>query len=185
MHTIANSKEEILNSSRRLIQEQGWSSISIRSVAAHCGVSVGSIYNHFSSKSELVCATVESIWRDIFHYPGSTMPFDDTLACVRWLYRRMAYGDKQYPDFFTLHSLSFLDVEKEDGRHLMKKTWRHILDGLCLVLEHDPKIRTDAFDERFTAEKFAGILFSLMLSALLQKNYDPSTAMELVRRTLY
>ena len=59
MNTIVTSKEEILKTSRALIQEQGWSAVSIRSVAAACGVSVGSIYNYFDSKAELVSATVE------------------------------------------------------------------------------------------------------------------------------
>ena len=61
MNTIVTSKEEILKTSRALIQEQGWSAVSIRSVAAACGVSVGSIYNYFDSKAELVSATVESV----------------------------------------------------------------------------------------------------------------------------
>ena len=58
MNTIVTSKEEILKTSRALIQEHGWSAVSIRSVAAACGVSVGSIYNYFDSKAELVSATV-------------------------------------------------------------------------------------------------------------------------------
>ena len=53
------------------------------------------------------------------------------------------------------------------------------------MLKRDPGIRPDAFNEAFTAEKFADVLFSLMLSALLRQDYDPSTVLELVRRTLY
>ena len=41
----------------------------------------------------------------------------------------------------------------------MQQAWGHILDGFCSVLKQDSKIRPDAFDGRFTAEKFAGILF--------------------------
>ena len=54
MNTVVTSKEEILKKSRELIQENGWASVNIRSVAAACGVSVGSIYNYFESKSALV-----------------------------------------------------------------------------------------------------------------------------------
>ena len=54
MNTIVTSKEEILKTSREMIRQQGWSAISIRSVAAACGVSVGSIYNYFDSKSDLL-----------------------------------------------------------------------------------------------------------------------------------
>ena len=45
--------------------------------------------------------------------------------------------------------------------------------------------RPDAFTEAFTAEKFADVLFSQMLSAMLRQDYDPSTVLEIVRRTLY
>ena len=38
---------------------------------------------------------------------------------------------------------------------------------------------------QFTAEKFADVLFSLMLSALLRQDYDPTAVLEIVRRTLY
>lgn len=67
MNTVVTSKEKILKTSRELIQQQGWSAVSIRSVAAACGVSVGSIYNYFDSKATLVGATVESVWCEIFH----------------------------------------------------------------------------------------------------------------------
>lgn len=185
MNTIITSREKILKVSRELIRREGWSAISIRSVASACGVSVGSIYNYFDSKSALVSATVESIWCEIFHRPEPETIFQDTQACIIWMYERMAYGCKQYPSFFTLHSLGFMREDKPDGKRQMQQTWRHILDGLCSVLMRDTKVRPDAFTAQFTAEKFANVLFSLMLSAMLRKNYDPSTVLELVRRTIY
>lgn len=53
------------------------------------------------------------------------------------------------------------------------------------MLKRDTKIRPDAFTEAFTAEKFADVLFSQMLSAMLRQDYDPTTVLEIVRRTLY
>ena len=182
---MEDSKEEILKTSRELIQQQGWSAINIRSVAAACGVSVGSIYNYFSSKAQLVAATVESVWCEIFHRPQDEAVFQDTQACITWMYRQMEYGCKQYPGFFTLHSLGFMREEKLDGKRKMQQTWQHILDGLCSVLKRDVKVRPGAFTEQFTPEKFADVLFSLMLSALLRQDYDPGAILEIVRRTLY
>lgn len=185
MNTVVTSKEDILKTSRELIQREGWSAVNIRSVAAACGVSVGSIYNYFDSKSALVGATVESVWCEIFHRPKDGAVFQDTQACIAWLYERMEYGCKQYPGFFTLHSLGFMGADKSDGRRKMQQTWQHILDGLHSVLQRDTKVRPDAFTEQFTAEKFADLLFSLMLSALLRQDYDPTAVLEIVRRTLY
>lgn len=185
MNTVVTSKEDILKTSRELIQQEGWSAVNIRSVAAACGVSVGSIYNYFDSKSALVGATVESVWCEIFHRPKAGAVFQDTQSCITWLYERMEYGCKQYPGFFTLHSLGFIGEDKSDGRRKMQQTWQHILEGLHSVLQQDTKVRPDAFTEQFTAEKFADLLFSLMLSALLRQDYDPTAVLEIVRRTLY
>lgn len=185
MNHVVTSKEEILKISRELIQQQGWSAVNIRSVAAACGVSVGSIYNYFDSKAALVAATIESVWCEIFRRPEDGAVFQDTQACITWMYERMEYGRNQYPGFFTLHSLGFMQEDKADGKRRMQQTWQHILDGLCSVLQRDTKVRPDAFTEQFTAEKFAGVLFSLMLSALLREDYDPDAVLEIVRRILY
>lgn len=185
MNNAVTSKEEILKTSRELIRQQGWSAVNIRSVAAACGVSVGSIYNYFDSKAALVGATVESVWCEIFHRPEDGAVFQDTQVCITWMYGRMEYGCKQYPGFFTLHSLGFMREDKSDGKRRMQQTWQHILEGLCSVLKRDTNVRPDAFTEQFTAEKFADVLFSLMLSALLRQDYDPSSVLEIIRRTLY
>ena len=185
MNTVVTSKEEILRVNRELIRQQGCSAISIRSVAAACGVSVGSIYNYFDSKVMLVGAAVESIWCEIFHHPEDGAVFQDIQACITWMYERMEYGSRQYPGFFSFHSLGFMGEDKVDGKRQMQQTWQHILHGLQSVLKQDNKVRPGAFTEQFTAEKFANVLFSMMLSALLRQDYDPSAVLEIVRRTLY
>ena len=165
---MATSKEEILKTSRVLIQQNGWEAVNIRAVAAACGISVGCIYNYFGSKTDLVSAAVESIWSDI-----------------RWMYRQMEYGSEQYPGFFTHHALGFVRQDTADGKQQMRQTWQHILDALTMVLTRDKKIRPDAFTEEFTRQKFAGILFSLMLSAVVQQDFDPTAVLEIIRRTIY
>lgn len=185
MNTVVTSREDILQHSRQLIRRQGWGAVSIRMVAQACGVSVGSIYNYFGSKAELVGAVVESVWQEIFQLPQGTEGFADTAACVSWLYGRMAYGSRAYPGFFTLHALRFTGDEKQDGRRRMQRAWQQLLDALCAVLRQDPRVRPGAFDSRFTPERFADVLFSLMLSAMLRQDFDYAPALEIIRRTLY
>ena len=36
-----------------------------------------------------------------------------------------------------------------------------------------------------SADQFAQVLFSLLLSALLRQDYDPSAVLEIIRRTIY
>ena len=185
MNPMATSKENILQISRKLIQQNGWAGVNIRSVAAACGVSVGCIYNYFESKTDLLSATVESIWSDIFHHPEDEAVFQDTLSCVRWMYKQLEYGCQRYSGFFTHHALGFVQQDTADGKQQMQRAWQHILDALCTVLRNDARIRADAFTEEFTVEKFAEMLFSLMLSALVRQDFDPSTVLEIVRRAVY
>ncbi len=185
MNCIVTSKDEILKTSRELLQKQGWSAINIRSVAAGCNVSVGSIYNYFESKEDLVASTIESVWCEVFHGSEDVVVYRDTQACISWIYRQMEYGHDRYPEFFTLHSMSFLVEEKSEEKQRMQRTWQHILDGLSSVLRQDPKIRIDAFSESFTLERFADTLFSLMMASFLRQDYDAEPVLEIVRRVIY
>lgn len=185
MNRVVTSKEEILQASRTLLKEQGWTAINIRAVASACHVSVGSIYNYFGSKADLVSNTVESVWHEIFHEPADKRVFKDIQSCVNWMYERMAFGSQEYPGFFTLHSMNFMSEGKEDGKKKMQQTWNHIHHNFCHVMERDPYIRKDAFDDEFTPAQFADVLFSMMISALIRQDYNPDSALQLIKRTLY
>ncbi len=112
MNTVVTSREDILKASRKLVKKGTAEGISIRAVATACGVSVGSIYNYFQSKTDLVAATVESIWADIFHTPAEDRVLCSLELYISWLFQRFQYGDKMYPGFFALHG-SLLQKKKK------------------------------------------------------------------------
>ena len=111
--------------------------------------------------------------------------FHDVTTCISWIYERFKYGNKRFPGFFSLHSFGFMKEGKDDGKKRMMRTWEHILNGLCEVLKNDPKIRPGVFDENFTEMQFAEILFSLMLVSVIREDYDPSSVLMLINKTLY
>ena len=185
MNTVITSRESILDTCRQLVKEQGWSAISIRSVAAACGVSVGSIYYYFDSKTALTAATVESIWCDIFHFSESKTDFDSFLRCVQWIFDSIKKGSEQYPGFFTSHSMSFLGEDTANGKRLMAQSWEHMQTKLYTILMKDKNIRPEAFDDILTPQKFVDLVFSLIISALSRQNYDDSVILEMIKRTVY
>ena len=185
MNTVVTSKEEILKTSRELIRQRGWSAVNIRSVAIACGVSVGSIYNYFHSKSDLAAASVESIWKDIFHFSGSEPDFCDFTNCIRWVFDCMKKGEEKYPGFFTLHSMILLEEDRKNGQRLMHQAWGHIRDTLYTILMKDKKIHPKAFNEKLTREQFIDFIFSLILAALIRQDYDDSAILEIIKRSIY
>ena len=185
MNTVVTSREAILRVSRDLIREQGWAAVNIRAVANACDISVGTVYNYFQSKADLLAATVESVWFDIFHFPEGGGAFDSFTGCVEWAFDSMKKGDEKYPGFFTLHSMSFVGEEKSGAQQRMAQSRQHMKERLLLVLANDPNVRSDVFDDSFTRKKFVEIVFSLILSACLQRDYDSAAILGMIRRVLY
>ena len=60
---IENIREKLIQEAKRQVQEQGYSSMTIRSVASACGVGTGTVYNYFSSKDMLVASFMLEDWR--------------------------------------------------------------------------------------------------------------------------
>lgn len=185
MKSAVTSKEEILAVCRDLIHGQSGAALNVREVAAACGISVGTIYNYFGSKSELVEAAVESVWYDIFRCEDKEPAFGTTQDCLCWLLDRLAYGNKQYPGFFLLHSIRFAHDDRDGGKQRMEKVWARIIDLLQRVIRQDPLVQPQVFDADFTPKQFADLLFSLLLAAQLRGQYDATPALQLVRRLLY
>lgn len=185
MNTVVTSREAILKKSRELIQTQGWEAVNIRSVAKACDISIGSIYNYFQNKTALVAATVESVWCDIFHMSDSETEFLGFTECIEWTFESMKKGNEKYPDFFTMHSMSFMGESKKDGQQLMEKSWQHMKSGFYQVLMRDKKVKEHIFDECFTPEKFVNMVFSLIVASMIRHDYDSSGIIRMAELILY
>lgn len=61
---IENLPQKLSEEARRQILESGYSTLTIRSVAKGCGVGVGTVYNYYASKEELVAALMLEDWRE-------------------------------------------------------------------------------------------------------------------------
>ena len=149
MNTSVTSRDAILSVSRQFITQNGFGSVNMRAIAAACGVSVGSVYNYFPSKGDLICAVVESVWHDIFHLSGQSSQFSSFPDCVKWLFDSIRQGCEEYPAFFTLHSLSFSASEN----HSTNKTGPFMvrIQRIHRFPVHEPKIRTSRSNGCLTA----------------------------------
>ena len=101
------------------------------------------------------------------------------------VFESMKKGDEEYPGFFTWHSMGFAGEGRTDGKYLMEKAWSHMKAGLYSALMNDRKICKDAFDENFTEEDFAEIIFSLILASFVQHDFDARRIFNMIRKMLY
>ena len=83
---IKNLESKLIAEAQKQILEQGYGAVTIRSVANACGVGVGTVYNYFSSKEELLATYLLDDWNDcitaieaVSHYSDSPAP---VVRCI-------------------------------------------------------------------------------------------------------
>ena len=59
---IENLNQRLMEEVRRQIRENGYSAITVRSVASACGVGIGTVYNYYPSKEALTAACILEDW---------------------------------------------------------------------------------------------------------------------------
>ena len=60
---LDSMREQLLLTARKQIEENGYANTTIRSVAAECGIAVGTVYNYFPSKDMLIATFISEDWR--------------------------------------------------------------------------------------------------------------------------
>ena len=61
------SQEELLENAYQIAERNGVSALSVRGLANAAGVSVGTVYRHFSAKDELTTATIQLYFKHAFY----------------------------------------------------------------------------------------------------------------------
>ena len=61
---IADLEESLVETAREILLTDGYQALTMRSIAARCGVAVGTAYNYVSGKEQLVARVMLKDWRD-------------------------------------------------------------------------------------------------------------------------
>lgn len=185
VNTPVTSKEAILKVCWDIVSEKGLPALNMRVVAKECNVALGSLYNYFSGKDDLVLAAIESVWQDIFHMERECRVDLSFSQYARWIFESVRRGMEEYPNFFTAHSISFASGAKNKARDTMEHYFGHMKIGMRKALDADAKVDQNAFSDEFTKSDFLDFVLSNILTLLMQHKSDCGMLLEVIRRTIY
>ena len=155
---IENVYEKLLAEAKRQVCENGYSSMTIRSVATACGVGIGTVYNYFPSKDMLVASFMLEDWMICIQAieQGIAVAKDAKEALYRMHEELLTYKEK--------YSNLFADENAEAG-YIASSSNRHHL--LCEQLAKPLKTwtcRQDRVDAEFLAEFLAENMLALTMA---------------------
>ena len=98
---IENLQERLVAQAKAQLADSGYAALTVRSVAAGCGVGVGTVYNYFPSKDALVAAVMLEEWDRRMQAVGAAGADSDGPGPVlRCIYEQLRAYARQYRSVF-------------------------------------------------------------------------------------
>lgn len=183
MNPPNTSREEIMRVSRKIVSEKGLPALNMRALAKECGIALGTLYNYYSDKDELVVAAIESVWQDILEKsaPDSGVRFSQYVTQTAHIIERL----KDYPDFLAAHSISVAGSAKGKARGMMERCFGKIRGELHAALREDKNVDRSIFSETFREEDLIEHILDTITISIINGKPDCATLTEILDRLLY
>lgn len=190
LNKVVASKEAILSACLELLEKEGMQALNIRTVAQSCGISVGSVYNYFPSKADLLSSAVQHVWHEIFRAEQTSPHPEDFCGYLNWFFERVQTGASKFPNFFSVHPISFAENDKNKGRQMMAKYFEQIKAQMLHVLIQDKNISLSVFDDTLSQKALIDFAFENLMLLLSKQDSTADTPTgcniltEMIRRAL-
>lgn len=174
-------RQSLLDNARALAEESGPEAVNIRTLAGRAGVAVGTVYNYFSSKEEILLALTEAHWKKALEDLDAAVTAPRFLEQLGEIYAFLR-GSIHRSGGMLMRSLGGAEMMGQERMALMQEV---LGDTILHRLEGDDTLRPDCWNETFTREGYTRFLLLGLLQLLRSGAPDAGFLLELVRRTLY
>lgn len=199
------SKDQILDAAYEIATTQGLGALSIRAVATACGVAVGTVYNSYPTKSDLVNDVVGRFWQralsgcmgtanggeeaESTSSPGlgSSTEFecDDFVAFCRQLSSEVSQALEEFRSDFLEGLTALGSYDLAGARRREAASFAHVRQGLQMALMRDPAICHEKLVGALAPDRVCDLVWETMVDAARRKKPLDETLFVLLRDALY
>ena len=99
---IENLRSRLIDEAKHQIEQNGYDSVTIRSIARECGIGLGTFYNYFKSKDMLIATFLLEDWQiRIANISEKYIDERDPMVVVQALYNEVNDFIRSYYNIFT------------------------------------------------------------------------------------
>lgn len=179
------SKDDILLAGRELLAKEGTGAISMRTLAKHCGIAVGSVYNYFPSKNDLLIALIDAIWKEIMQDIKGLSVCCGFAENVEKLFYSVKKGGEKYPDFLSNHAMMLSKSGKEKGWWAMQQHFESVKIWLLHSLQADKGVKCGYFSAKCRQEDFIEFVFGNLIFLWNQKQESCDILLAVIKAAIY
>lgn len=168
---IENIRERLLEEARRQVMEQGYSTMTIRSVAGACGVGVGTVYNYFSSKDMLVASFMLEDWMQCYEkIVEGCKKAESPEYALRSVYDEINHFMQKYNVLFSNEDagVSFASAFKQRHKQLRGQIAEPLKQICAKQTKTDPDFLAEFLAETMLTWTGEGYDFEQIADVLLQ-----------------
>ena len=104
---IEHLREDILRVSKQTLLSDGYPALTMRGVAAECGIAAGTLYNYFENKDMLVANVILEDWLSALRdMRESCLSAEDPVAGIRGIYRCIVRFQQPYLQIWEQYQFS-------------------------------------------------------------------------------
>lgn len=180
-----NHKEVILSKAKDIAMNEGINKINIRTVAKNSGISIGTVYNYFPSKTDLLVAVIQDFWdgafKDVDWRSLVDNDFYENLEKIYSILYHYLYNFKEN----WLEQLALLKTqEKLIGRQKEDEYFQKMYGKIKLLMDMDNNLRQYPWSETISKEIMAEFIFENMLIMLKKEKEDMKLFIELLKKIM-
>ena len=160
---IENVRGMLLAEAQKQIEENGYDSVTIRSIAKGCSIGLGTFYNYFKSKDMLIATFLfEDWWGRITKVTQETAGNDNPMNVIDAIYYELSeFIDRHDNIFASPHAVKSFNSSVGEKHELLRSQIAAPILSACVLGEYE----NPEFLAEFAAE-------ALLTWTVAKKNYD-------------
>lgn len=170
--SIGSREKEVFDIAKQIAREEGLSSLTIRRLAEESNISVGSVYNLFETKDNLILKLIENYWTSSLDriFKESENSSGDFIFRLNQLYISFKSASEEFHEDW-IKDLVGAHMSNPDIVHMSNKYKKLVEFRIKELLEEDKNI-SKKFDKDLTSEKLVGFIFENMMILLRDNKED-------------